>query len=380
MKIIADENMPNAKKLFSHLGEVILVNGRYLNSEQIQDADVLLVRSVTKVTRSLLEGSKVKFVGSATIGVDHVDLNYLAENNIAFSSAPGCNAEAVADYVFSGLSHLHMTKGIPWLNQKIGIIGYGNVGQRVYERFHALGCEVCVYDPFKSSSHSDTNFATLNDILLCDVISLHAPLTEEGLYPTKNMIGEQELNQLKPNVTVISAGRGGIINEDALIQYCLQPKTKINLILDVWNEEPNINQTLVSLADIATPHIAGYSKQGREKGSLMIYQALCRYLMVEEASAEAKSSISSGWLESLDVKLKTSCKEEMLARSVQAIYDVARDDVRLRFKYRENKESNVFDWLRKNYVERDEFNTCLIGNNSDALELLSGIGFRNKNP
>ena len=125
MKIIADENMPNAKALFSHLGNVELINGRTLTHEQVKDVDVLLVRSVTKVTQELLEGSSVRFVGSATIGVDHIDLDYLVKANIAFSSAPGCNAEAVADYVFSGLSHLYMTKQFSWLSKKIGVIGYG---------------------------------------------------------------------------------------------------------------------------------------------------------------------------------------------------------------------------------------------------------------
>ncbi|WP_369921543.1 4-phosphoerythronate dehydrogenase [Marinomonas polaris] len=375
MKIIADENMPNAKALFSHLGNVELVNGRTLTHEQVKDVDVLLVRSVTKVTQELLEGSSVRFVGSATIGVDHIDLDYLVKANIAFSSAPGCNAEAVADYVFSGLSHLYMTKQFSWLSKKIGVIGYGNVGKTVYDRFSRMGCQVCVYDPFKEEGDSSANFVSLDEILLCNVISLHAPLTSVGVYPTKGMIGSKELAQLSAGTAIISAGRGGVIDEVALLERHSQLNGDLHLILDVWDGEPSINQKLVSIADIATPHIAGYSKQGREKGTWMVYQELCRHLELSSDVISKNDAISTGWFSSIDVD-SAVLLEEMLARSIQAIYDVARDDVRLRYKYRENKEKNVFDWLRKHYVERDELNTCLIcANNNDACNLMGAAGF-----
>ena len=379
MKIIADENMPNAQRLFSHFGEVELVNGRSLTHEQVKSADVLLVRSVTKVTRELIEGSSVRFVGSATIGVDHIDLACLSDHNIAFSSAPGCNADAVTDYVFSGLSHLYMTKGLRWLSKKIGIIGYGNVGKKVYERFAKLGCQVCVYDPLKKGSDSTVNFVSLSDVLACDVISLHAPLTRSGAYPTANMLAERELDVLKPGVAIISAGRGGVINEDALMTKYQQLKGDMHLVLDVWHREPVINQQLVTMADIATPHIAGYSKQGREKGSWMVYEALCQYLKQDICSERKQDAISSGAISVIEIKGE-GCYEEVLARSVQAIYDVARDDVRLRYKYRENKEINVFDWLRKHYVERDEFHTCFIrSNQADLSRLHDAIGFKSYN-
>lgn len=374
MKIIVDENMPNAALLFSRLGDVELVNGRTLTREQVKDVDVLLVRSVTKVTKDLLEGSRVRFVGSATIGVDHIDLGYLQEAGIAFSNAPGCNAEAVADYVFSALSYLHLSKKLNWLGKKIGVIGYGNVGKKVYSRFAAMGCQVCVYDPFKEEKDSDISFASLESVLACDVISLHAPLTKSGSHPTQGMLGEAELNALNAGVTIISAGRGGVIDESALFKLHERLGGNLNLILDVWQDEPNINQELVSLVDIATPHIAGYSKQGREKGSWMVYKALCEHLGIA-ADIDESGAISSGWCASLEAATGRT-DEEVLARSMHAIYDVARDDARLRFKYREAKEKNVFDWLRKCYVERDEFNTCSIKHsNSDVLSLLGSAGF-----
>lgn len=374
MKIIVDENMPNAEYLFSRLGDVELVNGRTLTREQVKDADVLLVRSVTKVTKDLLTGSRVQFVGSATIGVDHIDLDYLQEAGVAFSNAPGCNAEAVADYVFSGLSYLHLSKKLNWLGKKIGVIGYGNVGQKVYSRFAAMGCQVCVYDPFKEEKDSNINFTSLEAVLACDVISLHAPLTKSGSHPTQGMLGEAELNTLNAGTTIISAGRGGVIDESALLKLHRRLGGDLNLILDVWQDEPNINQQLVSLVDIATPHIAGYSKQGREKGSWMVYKALCEHFDIA-VDIDEKDAISSGWCASIDVAAGHII-EEVLARSMHAIYDVARDDSRLRFKYREAKEKNVFDWLRKSYVERDEFNTCAVTHgDKNTLSLLGSVGF-----
>jgi len=375
MKIIADENMPNAQALFSHLGEVELVNGRTLTNKQVKDADILLVRSVTKVSKELLEGSSVRFVGSATIGVDHIDLDYLESANVAFSSAPGCNAEAVADYVFSGLSYLYMTKKIQWLGRKIGIIGYGNVGKTVYARFAQLGCHVCVYDPMKQNEALSAHFVSLEEILTCDVISLHAPLTQNGDYPTKGMLGKNELSKLSAGVAIISAGRGGVIDEQALVQCHQRLEGDIHLVLDVWDNEPSINQELVSIVDIATPHIAGYSKQGREKGTWMVYQALCQHLELDTVNVNKHDAISAGYFSSFDIAVDFP-QEEMLARCIHAIYDVARDDARLRYKYRENKENNVFDWLRKHYVERDELNTCFVSKlNSTALNILGAAGF-----
>lgn len=359
--------------LFSHLGEVTLVNGRNLTHEQVKQADILLVRSVTKVNQALLEGSQIRFVGSATIGIDHIDLDYLAQKGIQFSSAPGCNAQAVADYVFSGLSHLYLTKGVKWLGRKVGIVGFGNVGKTVYQRFKALGCEVCVYDPLKQHQDGEVaNFVSLAEALSCQVISFHAPLTRTGSYPTENMVNVAQLEQVAADSIIISAGRGGVINESALIARYHELQGQLHLVMDVWQGEPSINQSLLAIVDIATPHIAGYSKQGREKGSWMVYQALCEFLQ-QPTKIAYEDAISAGNFTSIQM-LGDICKEEMLARSMHALYDVARDDARLRYQYRQNTKENIFDWLRKNYVERDEFNTCQVQHDSGQANL-AAVGF-----
>lgn len=370
MKIIADENMPNVEPLFSSLGEITLVDGRALCKAQLKDADILLVRSVTKVTQALLEDTPVKYVGSATIGTDHVDMEYLAEAGIGFNSAPGCNADAVADYVFSALVHLYMTKGVRWLDHPIGIVGQGNVGKSVASRFVKLGCEVLAYDPFLERSISGVTLTSLEQVLNCEVVCLHAPLTKTGEYPTFNMIDAAHVANLRAGQSIISAGRGGVINEAALMLRHRELEGKLNLVLDVWDNEPLPNLDLADICDIATPHIAGYSKQGREKGTWYIYQSLCQYfdLPIESSFADA---MSKGCV--TDVKLNSSLdRYEAIARAIQSIYDVARDSAR--FKHVMKGQDKGFDWLRKNYIERDEFNTCSVYH-PKFLKELRCVGF-----
>ncbi|MCO4786914.1 MAG: 4-phosphoerythronate dehydrogenase [Marinomonas atlantica] len=371
MKIIADENMPNVVSLFSDLGDVTLVNGRSLTKEQLMDADILLVRSVTKVNEALLSGTPVKYVGSATIGTDHIDTNYLTEQGIGFNSAPGCNADAVADYVFSALSYMYMTQGVRWLDARIGVVGQGNVGRCVASRFVALGCEVVAYDPFLQKSVPGVALTDLKEVMDCNVVCLHAPLTKTGLYPSFDMISDEYVNKLKSGQTIISAGRGGVINEPALIKQFHALDGKLNLALDVWLGEPHPNMELAALCDIATPHIAGYSKQGREKGTWYIYQSVCQFFDISPKSSFAEA-ISQGSI--CEIKMNSSLeRDETIARAIQSVFDVARDSSRFKHVMSSGMDKG-FDWLRKNYVERDEFNTTLVKHPKFSRELRA-LGF-----
>ena len=374
MKIIADENMPNVEALFGGLGDITLVNGRSLSKEQLMDADVLLVRSVTKVNESLLEGTPVKYVGSATIGTDHVDTEYLLEKGIGFNSAPGCNADAVADYVFSSLSYLYFTKSVNWLEAKVGVVGQGNVGRCVASRFVELGCEVVAYDPLVNETVSGVTLTTLCEVMTCDVICLHAPLTHTGPYPSFDMINDEYVAHLSAGQTIISAGRGGVINETALIERFHALGGALNLVLDVWHEEPHPNMQLAALCDIAIPHIAGYSKQGREKGTWFIYKSVCNFFDIPLKSSFSEA-VSQGSI--CEIKMNSDLgKEEALNRAIQCCFDVARDSAR--FKYvMSSGEDKGFDWLRKNYVERDEFNTACV-NHDQYTPLFCALGFSSK--
>ncbi|TPE47254.1 4-phosphoerythronate dehydrogenase [Maribrevibacterium harenarium] len=368
MKILADENMPNVHRLFGGLGEVVTSPGRTLTPAMLDGVDVLLVRSVTKVNEALLKDSSVKFVGTATIGTDHIDLEYLAQRGIGFASAPGCNADAVADYVFSALSYLYLTRGVTWLNAKIGILGHGNVGKVVASRFKALGCDVCAYDPLLADSQFNVEPADLATVMACDVICHHAPFTAEGEYPTKGMINADLIANLQPGQTIVAAGRGGVIDEIALVKRQQELQGSLNLVFDVWQGEPEINRELAPLCDIVTPHIAGYSKQGREKGTWMVYQSLCQFFGLE-VKIDYQTAVSRGSIGHLELNVQPSL-HDLIARACHAIYDVARDSNRFRYSYLNGSHSGVFDWLRKHYVERDEFGTCQVRHAS-----LGALGF-----
>lgn len=374
MKIVVDENMPKVAELFGDLAEISYVNGRTLTQEQLLDADALLVRSVTKVNAQLLEGTKVQFVGTATIGVDHIDQAYLQSAGIGFASAPGCNAEAVADYVLSALSHLYLQKGVAWLNEKIGVVGFGNVGRRVYKRLVSLGCDVCVYDPFQSQElkwqEQGVNFVAIEDVMASGVICLHAPLTKNGQYPTQDMISASLLKRVQANTSIISAGRGGVINENALQQRYKELGGALNLVLDVWESEPQINLELLSLADIGTPHIAGYSLQGREKGTLMVYQAFCGHFGITPQFNE-ETALTQGAIESMVPNAELN-RHRLIAKACHAIYNLAADDAKTRLKLLNGDISVEFDLLRKHYVERDEYSTCQVGIRYNDLK---SVGF-----
>ncbi len=372
MKIIADENMPNAQRLFSGLGDVTLVSGRDLTKDMLADAEVLLVRSVTKVNEALLAGSSIKYVGSATIGTDHIDKSYLAKQGIGFNSAPGCNADAVADYVFSSLAHLYLNKGLNWLDATIGVIGQGNVGKTVAARFVKLGCNVTVYDPLVQSSVASVTQGTLEEVLGADVVCLHAPLTRTGDYPSFDMVNAQRVANLRAGQTIISAGRGGVINEEALMARFDELNGALNLVFDVWHQEPTPNMAFARICDIATPHIAGYSKQGREKGTWQIYEAMCKYFDLNVRSSFSES-ISRGSIESLSLSKQLS-PLEFLSRAMLAIYDPSRDSNRF-LRIMTSGQLKPFDWLRKHYVERDEFSTCVISAPSYEQQLMA-LGFK----
>jgi erythronate-4-phosphate dehydrogenase len=272
MRIVADENIPLVNAFFGHMGEVVCLPGRTMTATDVRDADALIVRSVTKVNPALLDGSKVKFVGTCTIGVDHLDHTYLAANGIGWSSAPGCNANSVVEFVYAALCHLD----INWLPVKFGIIGCGNVGGLLYKRLKAQGADVRCYDPNLTLTQNP-DLTSLDEVLACDVISMHTPLVTTGPHPSFHLLGRKELLQLKTGAVLINCGRGPVINNQALLDV-LAERDDLRVVLDVWEPEPDISLELLNRVLLGSPHIAGYSYDGKLNGTEMIYQALCRHL------------------------------------------------------------------------------------------------------
>ena len=278
MNITADENIPYVKEAFSALGNVNTINGRSISSADLQKTDILLVRSVTPVNKSLLENTAVKFVASATAGFNHIDLDYLNAQNIGFARAPGSNAISAAEYVFAGICLWTLKEQKTLSDLSIGIIGCGNVGSRVKRLCEAAGLKCVINDPpLEKTKRSDFIFSPIEDALACDIVTLHTPLAHDGEHPTFRLMNKKYIHQLKPETLFINASRGEVVQEPALLSR-MNHLNDLTLILDVWENEPKINLQMLEHTLLGTPHIAGYSIDGKVRGTEMIYQAVRNFL------------------------------------------------------------------------------------------------------
>lgn len=368
--VIADENMPAVEDLFGHLGEVRRVPGRSLSAEQVKDADILLVRSVSKVDEALLSGSKVKFVGTATIGTDHVDTDWLAEQGIAFSAAPGCNAEAVVDYVLASLLWQAAEQDFSLASRTVGIIGVGNVGGRLAERLQAMGISVLLNDPPRAEVES--GFVGLDDLLSkADIVCMHTPLTRTGDHPSYHLMDAGRLAQLKPGAILLNAGRGPAIDNSALLALMPQ-RPDLTLILDVWEHEPLVDAELAQYCAIATPHIAGYSQDGKIRGTWMLYDAWRRF------TGSPAAPVLGAFLAASPFEQIQLNEDVQLLDLVRLCYDPYRDDRALRqtLHLPPAERSRAFDRLRKQYPLRRELATLkLVSANRQQRALLKSAGF-----
>lgn len=375
MKIIADENMPYVEALFGDLGEIEFVNGRNLTAVQVSDADVLLVRSVTQVNAALLDkAQKLKFVGSATIGTDHVDVEYLSQRGIAFTNAPGCNATAVGEFAFIAMLELAQRFEKPLSGKVVGIVGAGNTGTAAAKCLEAYGLKVLLCDPVKAEQGDTRDFVSLDTLIAqADIISLHVPITKEGEHKTWYLFDEARLNQLKPNTWLLNCCRGEVIDNRALIKF-KQQRDDVKLVLDVWEGEPNPMAELVALAEFATPHIAGYSLEGKARGTFMLYQKLC-----DELGVQAKQSLMSLLppFQFSQIDLQDTLTESQLLSLSRLVYDLRDDDVKFRQCF---ATAAGFDQMRKNHTYRREFSAITLNSALpqmlDITKPLHSLGFR----
>ena len=382
MLIVADENIPLLDCFFGDIGEIHRVSGRTMSNADVRDADILLVRSVTKVNRELLEGSRVRFVGTSTIGTDHVDLDWLEQSGIRFSAAPGCNANSVAEYVLSVLSLHAERRGLSdWSQLSVGIVGVGNVGGELAHKLERLGFDVRLCDPPRADrEEGDHEFVALEEAMRCDVVSLHTPLTREGDHPTLHMIGESELAALNSNQLLINAGRGEVIDSSALLARLEQPNPP-TVALDVWEQEPRIHPGLVERAWLATPHIAGYSLEGKVQGTEMIYQALSHFLGLP-VRKKAGQFLPEPALSKISFT-SSADEEDAIRIALRACYDPRRDDARLRNTMTGSAEERgaAFDRLRRDYPVRRECSSLKIqlkGTSKSLQDSFRAIGFKLK--
>jgi erythronate-4-phosphate dehydrogenase len=377
MLIVADENMPYAREVFSRLGEVRTPPGRTLTAEAVREADALMVRSVTRVNEALLTGSRVKFVGTATIGTDHVDKNWLAAQGIGFSAAPGCNAESVAQYVAAALAYCACRMGRPLGSCSIGIVGVGNCGSRVARVARALGMEVRLNDPPLARRTGDAQYRPLDELLDCDFLALHVPLTREGEDATWRLIDGKILDRLRPGAAVINACRGFVLDEGALAARVDAGRLGAP-VLDAWENEPRIDPAMLRRAALGTPHIAGYSFDGKAAGTRMIYEAACRHFGLEPQTIELpmpEPAVAAIRLEAAGRTL-----DSVLAELILTAYPIVRDDADLRACAAGDpaRVDAAFDLRRKQYPLRREFSATrarLVDAPSQWLPRVAQLGF-----
>lgn len=353
MRILADENIPLVESFFAEYGEIRRMPGREINRAALEQADVLLVRSVTRVDRELLQDSQVRFVGTCTIGTDHLDLDYFAEAGIAWASAPGCNARGVVDYVLGCLLALAEGEGVELASRRYGVVGAGEVGGRLVEVLRGLGWNVRVCDPPRQAREAG-DFVSLEEIIEeCDVISLHTPLTLEGEHATFHLLDQARLLQMRPGSWLINASRGAVV-DNAALRGQLAQRQDIQAVLDVWEGEPQVDVELAELCWVATPHIAGYSLDGKLRGTAQIYQAFCASQGLEP-KVELAELMPTAPLRSLSFA-DTATPEDVLTTLCRAVYDPRRDDTAFRRSLGGDEEQRRwgFDQLRKHYPPRRE--------------------------
>ncbi|ENX62288.1 MULTISPECIES: 4-phosphoerythronate dehydrogenase [Acinetobacter] len=347
MKIIADENLAFTDYFFAEFAEIQHRAGRTLTHADVQDADALLVRSVTKVNHALIDQTKIKFVGSATIGTDHLDIQALEQQHIAWSNAAGCNAQAVAEYVITALLHLDINLLEKNKAFTLAIVGLGNVGSRLAVMAQLLGWNVIGYDPYvQLGGIENVSFTEL--LKRADAISIHVPLTLSGDFPTQHLFDTAALAAMKPSAVLINSARGPVIEQAALMADIIT--TQRQVVLDVFEFEPEISEQLLDLLALATPHIAGYSLEGKARGTQMIYQAFC-----DKFSYEASKHFESQ-LPQVEQYFGQQDLKVVLKQHLTQIYDIAADDQQLRACVQGGKvEQTAFDLLRKNYPLRREW-------------------------
>ena len=335
MKVIIDHKIPYIKEAISRIAdEVVFLPGNAFTKEEVKDADALIVRTRTTCNRELLEGSQVKFIATATIGYDHIDTEYCREAGITWTNCPGCNAGSVEQYVHSVLLLLKREKGLDLEKSTIGIVGVGHVGSRVKRMAEGLGMKVLLNDPPRSEQ-GESGFVDLETIAReCDVITFHTPLSREGRYATFHLVNHEFLVSLKRTPYIINSSRGEVVDTDALLVALAAGKVR-DVVIDTWENEPDINHELLDVAFLATPHIAGYSADGKANATRMSLEALCKFFHIEATFDIMPDKV--------DIHFSTDKEEAYL----QA-YNPKRDSEWLKVS------PEKFEWFRGNYPIRRE--------------------------
>lgn len=379
MKIVCAKSVLFGREAFSTLGEVRVLPDRNITRADVVDADILAIRSKTEVTRALIDNASLRYVGTATAGYDHIDTEACRKAGIAWGAAPGCNANSVAEYMTAALLHLAVEKGCPLKGRTLAVIGVGQVGHRVVAKARALGLRVLQNDPPRAAVEHNFELRPLAEILPeADFVTLHVPLTDEGPWATRAMVNADFFGALRPGAVFFNASRGEVVNERAL-QKAMDEHRLSHVVLDVWDHEPVINFDLCNRVDLGTPHIAGYSYDGKLDGTLQIYREACR-IMGAEPTWDPTPLLPPPAVPRVELDARARTDEQVLHELVRRVYDIAADDLALRQPAEPDdaKRGARFDHLRATYPQRCEFHHTearVVGGSSDLLSKIHGLGF-----
>ena len=366
MQIVADDKIPFLKGVFEPYAEVHYLPGGAIRQEDLRNADALITRTRTRCNRELLAGTPVRFIATATIGFDHIDAAAMKELEIDWTNAPGCNARSVAGYLAAALTGFQR----PLRGLTLGVVGVGNVGRRIVETGEALGMRVLRNDPPRAEREGSAGFSELAQLLEeSDFITLHVPLERGGAHPTFHLADEVFLNAMKPGAVLLNTSRGEVADNPAL-KRALLAGTLRAAVLDVWENEPEIDRELLAQVFRGTPHIAGYSADGKANGTAMAVQAVARKFGIEPLYEWRPSALPAPEPATIDLAAAAS-PEEQLALACNTACDLLRDDADLR------RDPGRFEQLRGNYRIRREAPAYTIrGGSGEVRDTLKRLDFR----
>ena len=367
------------EQVFETLGDVAMVPDEAISSAILKDADAVVIRSKTKVTPELLDGTAICFVGIATAGVDHMDLVCLEDRGIAWTTSGGCNANSVSEYIVSALLSLVQRHGLILSDLTLGVIGVGHVGSAVAQKATALGMKVLLNDPPRRLQDNDPNLYPLDRVLQdSDIVTLHVPLTEAGPFSTRRLVNCRFFEQMKPGSLFLNASRGEVVDSDALLN-AMDHGMVLAAALDVWEHEPCIREDVLNRVDLGTPHIAGYSVEGRVNGTRMVFDGLCSFFELSP-DVPFEQLIPAAPKHVINVDGRGLLDEDVLWRVIRSAYDIEGDDRMLRKGGGDDEVwSAHFNKLRRTYPQRWEF-ACTRARIHHADERItrkiSDLGFR----
>lgn len=367
MRIVVDRNIRGAEATFGRHGELVQMDGREIRKQDLEGADLLIIRTATKANAELLDGTSVRFIGTTSIGTDHLDIPWLEQQGIGWSNAPGCNADSASQYTLAMMWLACQRLGRKLEDQRIGIIGRGNVGSRLQRLLQSLGVETVANDP-PLADEGENGLVSQAEALACDIVSLHAPLTRDGPWPTLRMIGAEQLAQMPTSALLVNAARGDVVDGLALLDAV--SRSNIHAALDVWPGEPLLSPELLERSTVATPHVAGYSDDGKRNGTWIVYEAFCEWSGVSPVTREG--------FESGRLSLSIDSAENALTEALQSACFVSDHDDALK-KLSGLKPGEIardFDQLRKEYPFRRDFHGWDVScNDPKAAAMLTRLGF-----